>query len=378
MTARLAWEISKGSVSEFFEDKAPRLAAALAYYALFSLGPLLVIVIGVAGLFFEKNAVSHEVTSQIQSFVGDKGAGTIESMLKRGNGNSSLIATVLGTLALVFGATGVFGQLQDALNTIWEVKLKPGQGVWAFIRSRFLSFAMVFGIAFLLLISMVITTLLEAFSGAISQVLPVPAMVVRVLHLGISFVVITLLFAMIFKLLPDARVRWRDVWVGAMGTSLLFTLGKSLIALYLGRESTSSAYGAAGSVIIILLWVYYSSLILFFGAEFTQVYARKTGSKIVPRPNAEAVTEDARARQGIPHSPRDQVSDSGREGELAEAHMSASTTRDRIQVNGSGESPATALAIGLGAGFVGGWIAHRSFTVAISRKARAAPQGRGS
>lgn len=350
MNTRIAWEILKGTVSEFFEDKVLRLAAAMAYYALFSLGPLLVIVIGVAGLFFEKGAVSREVERQLQDFMGAKAAGAAESMLQRGDPGSSVMATVLGTIALVFGATGVFGQLQDSLNTIWEVQPKPGQGVWGFIRTRFLSFAMVLGIAFLLLVSMVITTALEAMSGAISQVLPMPGVVAKALHLSVSFVVISLLFAMIFKLLPDASVRWRDVWVGALGTSLLFTLGKSVIALYLGHQSTDSAYGAAGSVVVILLWVYYSALILFIGAEFTQVYARKSGSRIVPSAHAVSVTEKARAQEGIPHHRPPPES-------AASAPMPPGDVANRLApADGMVKRPFSLLA--LGAGFIGGWMAH--------------------
>lgn len=355
MTGRLAWEISKGTVSEFMEDGVPRLAAALAYYAMFSIGPLLVIVMAVAGLVFSKSAVTGEVSQQLQTFAGKQTAQTVQSMLATQTHDRSILATVLGTAALILGATGVFGQLQDALNTIWEVKPKPGQGVWGFIRTRFLSFTMVLGIAFLLLISMVITTALEAFSGVLDQALPMPGVAAKALHLGISFIVITLLFAMIFKVLPDATVKWRDVWVGAMGTSALFTVGKFLIATYLGQESTKSAYGAAGSVVVLLLWIYYSSLILFFGAEFTQVYAKKTGSSIAPSPKAIAVTEEARAQQGIPHNHvREQIAQPSR------AQAGDLPDHETWRENGRSTRPLSVLS--LGAGFVGGWIAHRKLT----------------
>ena len=354
MTVAVAWQISKDTASEFMEDGVPRLAAALAYYAMFSIGPLLVIVIAVAGLFLEKGAVRQEVIQQVQSMIGPKAAETVQSMFSTQQHQSSVIATILGTIALVFGASGVFGQLQDALNTIWEVKPKPGQGIWGFIRNRFLSFGMVLGIGFLLLVSMVITTALEAFSGQINHWLPMPDFVAKALHFVISFGVITLLFAMIFRFLPDATVKWRDVWVGAMGTALLFTIGKFLIGMYLGRQSTSSAYGAAGSVIVILLWVYYSSLILFAGAEFTQVYARKTGSEIAPSPNAVPVSEEARSQQGIPH--KEAVSKTS--PEPAYAHTRAPGH------NGDWNGARTPVSVwaAMGTAFVGGWLAHQKVT----------------
>jgi len=207
-------------------------------------------------------------------------------------------------VALLFGATGVFGQLQDSLNTIWGVKSKPGRGLLAFLRARFLSLSMVLGIGFLLLISMALSTFLTAVTKSMGSALPVPPAIMHGLNFALSFALITLLFAMIFKFLPDVKVPLRKVWVGAIGTALLFTVGKELLALYLGRASTTSAYGAAGSVIVVLMWVYYASVILFFGAEFTQVYARQTGARILPSEFAEPVTSEERAEQGMAsHAP---------------------------------------------------------------------------
>jgi membrane protein len=196
------------------------------------------------------------------------------------------MATVFGIAALVLGASGVFGQLQDALNAIWKVKAKPGRGWLQFLRHRFLSLAMVLGTGFLLLVSMILTTVLNAFATRVETVLPLSEVIAHVLNFALSFGVITLLFAMIFKFLPDAKVRWRNVWIGALGTALLFTVGKELLGWYLGRESTVSAYGAAGSVVLVVLWVYYASVILFIGAEFTKAFAQKTGSSISPTPYA--------------------------------------------------------------------------------------------
>ena len=213
---------------------------------------------------------------------------------------SSLLTTLIGIAALLIGAGGVFGQLQDSLNTIWEVKPNPRAGIWGFIRTRFLSFSMVLGMGFLLLVSMALTTFLTAVTSSLGRMLPISATLAQVLNFIVSFGVITLLCAMIFKYLPDIKISFRQVWVGALGTALLFTVGKHLLALYLGRESTISPYGAAGSVIAILIWVYYASVILFFGAEFTQVYARRTGPSIAPSQFAVPVRQEDRAQQGIP------------------------------------------------------------------------------
>lgn len=357
MTARLAWPITKETASEFMEDNVLRLAAALAYYAMFSLGPLLVIVIAVAGLFFDKAAVQQEVMQQVQSFVGNKAAETVQTMFSNQTQSGSLIATVLGTIALVFGASGVFGQLKDALNTIWEVQPKEGQGVWGFIRNRFLSFTMVLGIAFLLLVSLVITTSLELVSQQLNHLLPMPGFVAKALHFVISFGVVTLLFAMIFKVLPDAEIGWRDVWVGALGTALLFTIGKFAIGVYLGRQSTSSAYGAAGSVVVILLWVYYSSVILFAGAEFTQVYARKMGSRISPSPHAVRVSEKKREKQGIPHDEHHPAP-----GELAPEPAYARSAAAPQNGDWAASPKPVSVWAALGTAFLGGWIVHGRVT----------------
>jgi membrane protein len=210
-----------------------------------------------------------------------------------------ILATILAVVAILFGATGVFIQMQDALNTIWEVEPKPGQGVWGFIRNRVLSFAMVLAIGFLLLVLLVVSALLHGIQEYLGHLLPMPGWTVQVLDIVVSFGGITLLFALIFKYLPDVKIRWRDVWLGAAVTALLFTLGKFLLGLYLGRESAGSAYGAAGALVIIMLWAYYSSQILFFGAEFTQVYAKSYGRRIQPADNARAVTAEGRAQQGL-------------------------------------------------------------------------------
>jgi membrane protein len=276
--------------SEWSKDKASRLAAALSYYTIFSIAPLLVIAIAVAGLVFGREAATNQVVGEIRGLVGEDGAQVIQSILQNASKTASgILATVIGVATLLIGASGAFGQLQDSLNTIWEVKPKKGRGVKGVLRDRFLSFSMVLVIGFMLLVSLLLSALLSGVGKYLSDRLPLSSFFLQAMNFGISLAVTTLLFALIFKVLPDAYIRWRDVWVGSLVTALLFSLGRFLIGLYLGRSSVSSAYGAAGSLVVVLLWVYYSAQILFLGAEFTQVYANKFGKSIVPKPNAERV-----------------------------------------------------------------------------------------
>lgn len=300
MRGKFFIEVAKGTFKEFFEDKAMRLAAALAYYSIFSIGPLLFVLVALAGWIFGEEAVRGQIHSQIAGFVGDEAAKTIESMMAAKKLGTSPITTVLAVITLVIGASGVFGQLQDALNTIWEVKAKPGMGIISFLRDRFLSMSMVLGLGFLLLVSMVLTTAVQALVAKGGQLLPIPDVFTTILSTVISFLIVTLLFAMIYKFLPDVKLGWSDVWTGALVTAGLFTAGKFLLGLYLGREATASSYGAAGSVVVILLWIYYSSIILLFGAEFTQTYALKRGHKLKPTKYAVPVTQEARAQEGMP------------------------------------------------------------------------------
>jgi len=277
------------------------LGAALAYYSVFSIAPLLLIAIAVASLVFGEEAAHKGVVHEIQGTVGEPVAHAVEQMLINNRETShSTGATIIGIVVLLFGAAGVFGQLQDSLNTVWKVTPKPGRGIWGFVRDRFLSLTMVFGTGFLLLVSLVITAILSAMSASLSQWLPGGAALWQAVNMVVSFGMITFLFALIYRYVPDAEVAWRDVWIGAILTALLFTLGKVLLGWYLGQASTTSAYGAAGSVVVILLWVYYASQILLFGAEFTRVYASQFGSGLKPAPNAMLVTKEALASQGIP------------------------------------------------------------------------------
>lgn len=287
--------------NEWVEDKAERLGAALAYYAAFSISPLLVLVIAVVHFFYPGDTLAH-VRSQIAMMIGDNAAqafvSTIQGVKSSGGG---ITATVLSVIMLLLGATGVFAQLQDAMNTIWEVTPKPRRVWMEMLRMRFLSFALVLAICFLLLVSLVMSAMLAAVSAYFKQMLPFTAGVWPLVDFGVSFAVTTLLFASIYKILPDVHIAWSDVWIGAAATSVLFAIGKIVIGLYLGRGSFTSAYGAAGSILVVLAWVYYSSQILFLGAEFTQVYANRYGKRFRPARGSIFLGEQARIRQGIPH-----------------------------------------------------------------------------
>nr|WP_322112011.1 YihY/virulence factor BrkB family protein [Aerosakkonema funiforme] len=303
MNLKTIWGLLKETFDEWNEDKASRLAAALAYYTVFSIAPLLIIVIAIAGSVFGEEAARGQIVTEIQGLVGRSGAEVIETAIENANKPATgTIASIISIIALLFGASGVFGELQDALNTIWEVAPKPDLGVKGFIRKRFLSFAMVLVIGFLLLVSLIISAVLAGLNSYLSNLLPGIDFVWLLANFVISFGVTTLLFAMIYRFLPDVKIAWSDVWIGAAITSLLFSIGRFLLGMYLGNGSFGSTYGAAGSIVVILAWVYYAAQILFFGAEFTQVYARKYGSQIVPDKNAIPLTDEARRQQGIPRT----------------------------------------------------------------------------
>jgi membrane protein len=300
VNVKTIWALLKETFSEWNKDKASRLAAALAYYTIFSLAPLLIIVIAIAGAVFGEEAARGEIVGQIRGLVGKDGAEVIQTAIENASQPAEgIVASVISFVVLVFGATGVFAQLQDALNTIWEVQPKPGRGIVNVIRSRFLSFTMVLGIGFLLLVSLVLSAALAALVNFLGNLLPGLSFLWEIFNFVLGFAVTTLLFGLIFKTLPDVKITWGDVWIGAVITSLLFSIGRFLLGQYLGQSTFGSTFGAAGALVIILAWVDYAAQILFFGAEFTQVYARKYGSKIVPSENAIPVTEEARAQQGM-------------------------------------------------------------------------------
>lgn len=284
----------KESAQDFVNDDGLRLSAALAYYSAFSLAPLLLIVLSIAGAFFGDEAVRGMLYDEIHRDLGRSGAEVLEDMVAHARDpQQSLVMSLVGLAVLLFGAAGLFGQLQSALNRIWHVPPRESFGMGHFIKSHFLSFTMVLGTGFLLLVSMVVSTVLNAVSVRVGEIANIPAPLWAVVGGFISFALITLLFAAIFKVLPDVIIRWRDVWTGAIFTSGLFAVGKSAIGWYLGREAMASSYGSAGAVIVILSWLYYSSAILLFGAEFTQVQARAAGREIVGRAIRSRLAQEA-------------------------------------------------------------------------------------
>ena len=326
------WKLHKDTFSAWSEDKVPRHGAALAYYTVFSLVPLLVAIIAMIGFIFGREAAEGYILGQIGSLIGPQSAEAIKDMIRRANEPSTgLLATSAATGTLLLGASGAFAQLQDSLNSIWGVRPKEGRGLWGLIRDRFLSLATLVGTGFLLLVSLVLSAGLAAFGKWFGEWLPAPELVLQVLELFVSLAVITGLFALIFKVLPDARVGWSDVWVGAALTALLFTIGKFAIGLYLGKSDIGSAYGAAGSLVILLVWVYYSAQILLFGAEFTQVYANRLGKHIIPSDDA-VVTNPERAKEPdapIPRPHAGRNSGSRKDGDLRVSIASALSSPNR-------------------------------------------------
>jgi membrane protein len=272
------WSPLQETVSRWSEHKDARLGAALAYYSIFSLGPLIVIAIAIAGLVFDAEAVQTQVSGALHGLLGDSGTQAIDAMLKGANRpREGVFATIIGVGALVLAAVGVVVQLKDALNTVWEVKTPPGSGIWRFVRTYIWSLAGVLSLGFLLLTSMLLTAGLSAAGKYIAPYLPEATL--QVAGFLASFAVIALLFATMFKWLPDTPITWRDIWLGAILTAALFELGKFLIGLYIGKQGLESTYGAAASIVVVLIWVYYSAQLVLLGAEFTNVYARRYGSQ---------------------------------------------------------------------------------------------------
>ncbi|NJK78752.1 MAG: YihY/virulence factor BrkB family protein [Chloroflexaceae bacterium] len=298
---------------EWNQDKVPRLAAALAYFTIFSIAPFFIIVIAIAGFIFGREAATDQIVGQLQGLMGTAGAEAVQGIIQRANEpQGGLVATVIGLVTLFIGSTGFFGQLQDALNTIWRVQPRPDLGIKNIIYSRATSFVVVLGVGFLLLITLVLSTVLSAFGDVLGGYLPGGAggLALQLINFVISFLVTTLLFAMIYRLLPDAKVAWSDVWIGATITALLFAIGRYLIGFYIGNSNFTDTYGASGAIIVVLIWVYFASLILLLGAEFTFVYAQRYGSQIVPNEHAVAMTDEDLAQQGAPrHEQLQQIVD---------------------------------------------------------------------
>jgi membrane protein len=299
-------KLFKETFREFSEDKVPRLGAALAYYTIFSVGPLLLIAVAMAGLFLGQEAARGQISGELGRFFGPEMSKSLEEMIEAAaKPKSGRIATIVGVVTLMLGASGLFGQLKDALNTIWNVQTKKAGGIIGFIKERFLSMAMVLGIGFLLLVTLVFDAAISAMGPWLTRLVGGEALM-HVISLVLSFAIATVLFAAIFRILPDLKIAWHDVWFGAIFTSLLFVLGKWGLGLYLGKAAVGSAYGAAGSLVILLVWVYWSAQILFLGAEFTQVYARTFGtlqgdtSKREAREQADRVEDRPKPAMPVP------------------------------------------------------------------------------
>ena len=277
---KFIFQMLKATYKEWSNDQVPRMGAALSYYTIFSIAPLLVIAIAIAGFVFGEKAVQGQIMNEITGLVGAESARAVQTMIQSAHKPAhGVIATIIGVVLLLLGASGVFSEMQTALNLIWKVDVNAKTGIWNMIRQRFLSFGMVLGIGFLLLVSLMLSAALAATSKYLEGYLHVPAAVFNVFDFVFSLFVIAGLMAMIFKLLPDVKIPWSDVWIGGIVTAVLFTIGKFLIGFYIGKSITMSAYGAAGSVVIILAWIYYSAQLLYFGAEFTYVYSNQCGSQ---------------------------------------------------------------------------------------------------
>jgi len=290
--AKVVIDLFKQTVQEWLDDDAPQLGAALAYYSVFSLAPMVLLLIAVIGILFRNDPVGawSRITEQMSYFLDKSAIEMVQQIARQvATPTKSALGGTIGFALALFGASGVFGQLQAALNTIWGVKAKPGRSIWRFVRSRFLSFALIAGIGFLLLVSLVIETGIKALSHYLQSMLPGALTVIVPVYLTFDLVIVTAVFTMIFKILPNATTRWRDVWIGAVLTAILFLIGKWALGIYLGSGTAASAYGAASSLITLLLWIYYSSQILLFGAEFTQVYARTCRANIKPDKYAVAI-----------------------------------------------------------------------------------------
>lgn len=309
MNFRAVLNLLKETYAEFSRDNAMRLAAALAYYTIFSIAPLLVICISIAGLVFTQQGASEQISAQVKGLVGEAGATAIQSMVESAmQPKKSIVALIVGGATLLLGASGAFSELQSSLNTAWGVKTPENSGFWMMIKNRFLSFSMVLGTGFLLLVSLVLSAGIAMLSELFGKFMPGVEAIAHVVNIVVSLGVISALLAMIFKYLPDAEIRWSDVWVGAVVTAILFTIGKAALGLYLGNSAIGSSYGAAGSFVVVLVWVYYSSMILLFGAEFTEVYSRRRrGGSAKQRPEGAPAAASAgrRKEEGLSQANRE-------------------------------------------------------------------------
>jgi len=284
ITIKGLWEILKNSFHGFSDDRILKLSAALAYYTVFSLGPLLIVIVFLCSLFFGREAIEGTIYGQIQGFVGHDAALQLQQIIKSATiGGKTKIAAIIGIITLVIGATSMFAEMQESINMIWGLKPKPKSAWWLLIKNRLLSFGVIGSLGFLLLVSLGISGLIEALSNRLrNHFTDVTIILFYIINLIINFGVISILFAVIFKVLPDAKIKWKDIMAGAIATAVLFMIGKFAISFYISKSNVGSTYGTAGSLVVLLVWIYYSSIILYYGAEFTKAYAIKYGSEITP------------------------------------------------------------------------------------------------
>ncbi|HVE60727.1 MAG TPA: YihY/virulence factor BrkB family protein [Chitinophagaceae bacterium] len=278
------WDVLKMSFDGFVNDKVIKLSGALAYFTVFSMGPMLIVIIFFADLFWGREAIEGTIYGQLKGFIGSDAAAQLQDIIKNASlSNKSTVTAIIGFIALLIGATTVFAEIQDSINSIWNLKAKPKKNWLKMIVDRVLSFSIVVSLGFLLLVSLVINGIMEAVGDRLLRMFPdITVILLYIVNLILTFIVTTLLFAIIFKVLPDAKIKWKDVLMGSMVTAGLFMLGKFAISFYIGSSNVDNAYGTAGSLVVILLWIYFSSIILYFGAEFTKAYAACYGSAIHP------------------------------------------------------------------------------------------------
>jgi membrane protein len=354
---RIIVSLLKETAQEWAEDKAPRLGAALAYYAIFSMAPLLIIVILIAGSVFGQVEVQQRVVAELSTVIGPTGAQTVSRMIDnlRLSPEAGWLTTAVGVGALLMGAVGAFVQLQDAFDTIWEVAPRPA-GILAFLKNRAIGFGMVLVIGFILLVTLIVNAMWSAASDYLGRIVPYFGLINTLVNFVIPPVLAAVLFAIMFKVLPSVHIAWRDVWPGAILTAVLFTLGQLAIGFYLGNSNIGTAAGAAGSLLVLLVWIYYSAQILFFGVEFTQVYVRRFGrQRPVVNELAMPLTEEARAEQGIPHAEhlaRRSAEDAAiRRGRWHPRRLAGSVVR-RVVVVRDYTGALVGFAAGLGAGIM--------------------------
>jgi membrane protein len=335
---KLVWKSLKDAFTGFSEDKVTKLSASLAYYTVFSMGPLLLVIIFLCGLFLGHEASQGMIYAHLQGFIGKDAASQIETIIKNAAiSGKGTVAAIIGIATLLIGATTVFGEIQDSINGIWGLKPKPKAGWVKLVKNRLLSFGMIGSLGFLLLVSLGVTAVVEAIGNRLERAFPdVTVVVFYIINLLLNVGVTTILFAGIFKVLPDAKIKWKDIWPGAIATSVLFLIGKFAISFYISKSNVGSTYGSAGSMVVLLLWVYYSAIILYYGAEFTKAYAVNRGAKVIP--NAYAQWDKDAVVAGATPTPDKTLKPQERKhhGHFHFAHRGRETNTETETVTGTG------------------------------------------